>query len=111
MLELLLHAGVRSLRGEGPDVELVDRRLMPGPSLPGIRLPSERRGIYELARPLGVLRLEARGGVGNPLRAVDAVAIGHARARLRLDALEPAFVLALEGAKLVAELELHVPRR
>src|SRR5262249_25748819 len=81
VVELGAHAGVGSLRGEGPDVQLVDHRLGPRPSAPALVLPLERGRAAHLARPVAVARLEARGRTGHFVFAVDAIAVQRARSR------------------------------
>src|SRR5271166_1436721 len=48
---------------EGADVELVEDCLVPGPSPPALVGPAIGCGIDHLARPMHILRLEARGWV------------------------------------------------
>src|SRR3954465_13064098 len=101
MMQFIDDAGVGALWREGADVQLVDHRLAPRPARPAF-LPAECARIDDFARPVDVLRLEARSGIGNEVLAVDAIAVQRARPGARLGALVPA-VFPVHGEKLLAE--------
>src|SRR5260370_27706345 len=85
MAELAYRGPKGALRRKGPDVQLVDNRLFPGAAAPAGIAPDVGPRVDHLARPVHILRLIARGRVGNAqaVRKHEAIsragagAIGH----------------------------------
>jgi hypothetical protein len=84
-LELARNRRIGALRSRGPDMQLVEDRLLPWASGPGPIRPLERRGIDDDARPVHVIRLEAGGRIRDGEISVDPKCITTAAARLRND--------------------------
>src|SRR5262249_53809251 len=100
VIELLERRPERAGRREGPDVELEHDGFRPGPSAPLRRAPSVVR-IDDLAWPVHVLRLKARGGIGHHEIAVGTRSIAPARPRVRDDGLEPTLRLRAHRTEII----------
>ncbi len=93
VVEVTLDAGEIAARGEGAGMELVEHDLLPAPAAPVGIAPVIAARIDDLARPVHVLGLVARGRVWHRL-AIDNVAVAAAGAGRRGGQLEPAVARA-----------------
>src|SRR5687768_14462056 len=91
-------------------MQLVDDRLVPGTSAPGVVAPAVVRRGDDLARAVDVARLEARSRIGNGELAVDAVPVERAGAGGRDQVLVPAVAPALKRQGAPGDLELDFLR-
>ena len=90
VIQARFDGGERALMRKAADVEFVQHDFVPRPSLPAVILPLERQRIDDGARPVHVIGIEARCGIGDGVLTVDDEAVQAARARLRALDLEPA---------------------
>ena len=111
MVELADRGAERALRRKGADVQLVDDRLLPGAAAPADVAPSVGRWIDHLARPVHVLRLIARGRVGNAQAVRQHEAISRTGAGAIGDEFVPALAGRLHGGRLAVQLDLNLPVR
>ncbi len=78
MIELVDHAAVSALRGEGADMSLDQYRLFPGTAAPIARAPGIGIVIDHLARAEHVIRLEGRRRIWHVDLVVDPELVGAA---------------------------------
>ena len=95
--ELLPHRGEGTLGCVAADVQLIDDRLLPWSAAPVGVGPVECPWIDNLARPMHVVRLVARGGIGHPCPVLQAIQVATARTRLLRQTGKPATRLPRQG--------------
>ncbi len=97
----------------GAGMEFVEHRIMPWAPLPLGMAPAIAFRIDHQARPMDIVDLRARGGVGHGLAGLQAIEIGSAR-RTRHFRFEPAVRLNVHHGRAAAvdlEADLLLPRR
>ena len=90
MIEPLGNRLESALRSERPHVELVEDEAFRGNAVPLRIGPGIRRRVDDLAGPVDIVRLKARGRVGHEELAVDPERVPRARGRVPRHPLGPA---------------------
>src|SRR2546421_257031 len=107
VIEFFADTIVGALLGKASYMQLIEHRFVPRPAFPFAVLPLERRRIDHFARAFGVLRLEARRGIGNEVLAVYAVAIERSWF-CGMEELEPARIDLWHRYEVLADGQSHV---
>ena len=97
IIEFFDAAGERAGGSERADVQLVEDDLLPRPAAPVGMAPAVGGRIDHLAGAMHVVRLRARGGIGNQQIAVDAKPIAGAGTNSRDDELVPTAIASRHG--------------
>src|SRR6516162_2352188 len=91
----------RTAGGEGADMNLQKRRILPGPPRPSMCPPLESIVVDDFAWPEHVMRLEMRGRIWNLHFAIDAILVERPGARAWYRDFVPAFRLRLHGIRAI----------
>ena len=95
MIQARLDAREGALGRDRAGVQFIQNGFMPGPAAPIRVRPGVRRRVGDLARPMGVEGLAARGGIGHGQPIGQAIAVQRAGTGLGYGGRPPAVALGL----------------